>query len=176
MTTLVKVFADLIEQANAAPREIAEGAARELIDAARGAGFLIHPEEPHPASRAGREIEILRAVRKVVYSNIETERVQQDQQWGGPEHDDQHQLEDWCMFIEYQLERCNGVGGPEYRERMVKVAALAVAAIESWDRVYKDAPQPSTQMTADQQWTEEEILEMRAQEAEPYTINRITGE
>jgi len=131
--TAVKVLADAIEKANAASREIAEGAAHELIEVLRGAGFVIVPPDPQfpPAE---------------VYNAIRNERIQQDQQWGGPDHDDTHELEDWCMFIEYQLERCNGVGGPEYRERMVKVAALAVAAIEAWDRNYANVDQPSTQM------------------------------
>lgn len=74
-----------------------------------------------------------------VFAEIQAERVRQDEQWGGPEHDDTHGPADWCDYIERQLSEADGVIGLQnpaaWRERMVKIAALAVAAIESHDRV-----------------------------------------
>lgn len=76
--------------------------------------------------------------------DIMAEREHQDIQWGGPEHDDQHNGGDWLGYIEYQLNRAHNetllddgleiVDPAHYRERLVKVAALAWAAIEAVDR------------------------------------------
>lgn len=81
--------------------------------------------------------------------DIIAERVAQDKQWGGPEHDDAHRGVDWLRYINRQSTlACNEtlsddaseVVDPEgYRARMVKIAALAIAAIESHDRKH-DAP------------------------------------
>jgi hypothetical protein len=72
----------------------------------------------------------------IVITDISKERVQQDEQWGGPEHDDQHTLDDWERFIILQLNlmQLSVPTGRTPRDRLVKVAALAVAAIESLDR------------------------------------------
>ena len=84
------------------------------------------------------------------------ERVRQDKQWGGPHHDDQHTYKDWLGFIRKQLNEILSHPGDKaaldeamkstfkdshtgrefsnlqlFEERMVKVAALAVAAIQS---------------------------------------------
>jgi hypothetical protein len=75
-----------------------------------------------------------------VYADIRAERERQDEQWGGPEHDDEHGPADWLHFIDKQI--IAGVFDVElgeqnpgsYRARLVKTAALAVAAIESHDR------------------------------------------
>lgn len=62
---------------------------------------------------------------------IETERDDQDEQWGGPDHDDDHDENDWVKYIRKQIDKKD----ERFRERMIKVAALAVAAIESYDRI-----------------------------------------
>ena len=79
-----------------------------------------------------------------ILGEIVNERDLQDRQWGGPEHDDQHGMMDWLNYIQKQSNQATALlchqepGGPEqYRERMVKIAALAVAAIESYDRKLK---------------------------------------
>lgn len=66
-----------------------------------------------------------------VYMNIRAERARQDEQWGGPEHDDEHTPWDWARLIECQTD-----WGREKDPwcRFVKIAALAVAAIESIER------------------------------------------
>jgi hypothetical protein len=77
-----------------------------------------------------------------VYADIRAERVQQDAQWGGPEHDDSHEGGAWLEYIEAQARKAwRTVTAAEYRERLVKIAALAVAAIESHDR--KSAMNPT---------------------------------
>lgn len=76
--------------------------------------------------------------------SVIAERLAQNEQWGGPEHDDTHTGDDWLSFIgKQQLTAVNEtlsdngleVMDPEgYRARLVKIAALAFAAIESHDR------------------------------------------
>jgi hypothetical protein len=72
------------------------------------------------------------------YTDIEHKRRQQDIQWGGTTHYYLHSQGDWVQFINNQLSQIhyNGVDEPliDFRERMVDIAALAVAAIESHDR------------------------------------------
>lgn len=72
-----------------------------------------------------------------VYLEIGAERIRQDQQWGGPGHDDQHSRWDWRLFIENQsiLSIGNDVSPIGFQQRMIKVAALSVAAIESSRRL-----------------------------------------
>lgn len=68
------------------------------------------------------------------------ERKRQDEQWGGPSHDDCHHRNDWITFIRKQLNLADGdasgasVPDADFWERMVKVAALAMAAAESQRR------------------------------------------
>ena len=68
-----------------------------------------------------------------IYQEVLAERTRQDKQWGGPEHDDSHDDTQWLMFIDYQMDRCY-LHPDEVRNRLVKIAALAFAAIESLDR------------------------------------------
>lgn len=88
--------------------------------------------------------EQLRAVVQVL-----AHRVAQDTQWGGAEHDDEHQISEFFTFILDQIDKAildqfNGDGFPapgggyhnpqRARERLKKIAALAIAAMESLDR------------------------------------------
>lgn len=67
-----------------------------------------------------------------VFAEVQQERRLQDKRWGGPLHDDQHSRSDFSMFI---YERIGGLKRDEpYRQRMIEIAALAVAAVESFDR------------------------------------------
>jgi hypothetical protein len=76
-----------------------------------------------------------------VLEDVLEERISQDAQWGGPAHDDEHSVFEWYGFIEHQMEllaveqQGHDVDDiPTARARLVKIAALAVAAIESLDR------------------------------------------
>lgn len=74
-----------------------------------------------------------------VLEAVAAERARQDHKWGGPEADDARKTEiDWVADIQaYVAWACqmHRSGSPEkYRRRMMQVAALAVAACESYDR------------------------------------------
>ncbi len=68
--------------------------------------------------------------------DITMERVLQDHQWGGPETDDQRSEAEWSEYIHRQLSKLfqDEGGALAARDRFVKVAALAIAAIQSIDR------------------------------------------
>lgn len=77
-------------------------------------------------------------------AEIAAERTRQEAQHGGDENDDKNRFIDWAIFIGYQLDRGHHEKDPaKERARMVKIAALAVAAIEAYDRrpEAKNAPQ-----------------------------------
>lgn len=63
-------------------------------------------------------------------------RVRQDTKWGGPEHDDTHTHTDWINLIDKRLAPPVSHRTPavEYRRAMIEIAALAIAAVESFDR------------------------------------------
>lgn len=75
---------------------------------------------------------------------IHGERAAQDEQWGGPGHDDGHMPEAWFGLVQRQIDRAAASvsDGPAWdrvdvdlmRTRLVKVAALAVAGVQSIDR------------------------------------------
>ncbi len=87
------------------------------------------------AYRVGRAEAVPSAIIDVL-----AEREHQDAQWGGEAHDDTHLKDDWLHFIRKQLDHAFHVGTPGVRDRLVKIAALAVAAIESHDRVTHRQP------------------------------------
>jgi len=66
-----------------------------------------------------------------IFQEVLEERVNQDTEWGGPEHDDTHNMYDWFDFIGKQV--FEGIKGIP-RTALVKIAALAFAGIESIDR------------------------------------------
>lgn len=74
-----------------------------------------------------------------VMNEIATERERQNKKFGGPDADDQRKApQDWCNDIEAYIawaRQMDRMGSPDkYRRRMMQVAALAVAACESFDR------------------------------------------
>jgi hypothetical protein len=74
----------------------------------------------------------LKRVRFHILHEVDDERMRQDRQWGGIKHDDKHTPADWVLFIIAHANKA--IRHDNYRERMLKVAALAVAAVESYDR------------------------------------------
>lgn len=74
---------------------------------------------------------------EAVLSDIAVERLKQDVRWGGSGHDDTHGSHDWLAFILKHSGRA--VTWPfnlaTFRRQMVRVAALAIAAIEWSDRL-----------------------------------------
>jgi len=79
-------------------------------------------------------------VRKLrIFAEILQERMAQDKQWGGEDHDRKHTIYDWVALLAKHLGKSMGTSrtdnyGVVFRRQMVKVAALAVAAIEWIDR------------------------------------------
>lgn len=65
------------------------------------------------------------------------ERIRQDRQWGGAEHDDQHGRDAWACFIKKQLGMLYS-GKSDWEERMIKIGALAMAAVASDRRLRMD--------------------------------------
>jgi hypothetical protein len=76
-------------------------------------------------------------MRSNIFDLIDQERQSQDAQWGGAIHDDSHDLSAWHWFISKQLKLTDTRIPEIFEHRMVKVAALAVAAIESSRRQRK---------------------------------------
>ena len=80
-------------------------------------------------------------------SDVIAERARQDAQWGGPEHDDTHTPSDWRSYrnrFEGRAAEAFGKRHADHRACLVKIAALAVAQIESFDRLR--AASPSTEV------------------------------
>lgn len=70
-----------------------------------------------------------------VYDEIKEEREYQDIKWG-TEFDNKNTLNDWCSYIVNYLGRAVTMfnNPKDQRLALIKVAALAVAALESFDR------------------------------------------
>jgi len=90
-----------------------------------------HEEEKTPLAACPLLTDVLAAV--------VAERARQDGKWGGAQVDDARKTPaDWCLDIEaYNTWACqmHRMGSPDkYRRRMMQVAALAIAACESFDR------------------------------------------
>lgn len=82
-----------------------------------------------------------------VIGEVMVERARQDAQWGGPKHDDEHKPADWLTYIDQQVSKAHRLlrDAPDatldtdqhdaaLRERLVKVAALALAGLASYER------------------------------------------
>ena len=78
--------------------------------------------------------------RKNILLEVDNERERQNQQWGGDHHDDQHITPEFCAWIDnysgWASQKSQGGDNVEARKRLIQVAALAVAAVESIDRKY----------------------------------------
>ncbi len=70
-----------------------------------------------------------------VYEEIKAEREYQDKKWGIA-FDDKNTLNDWITYINIYAAKAAAMGNTkeEQRKQMVKVAALTVAALQSFDR------------------------------------------
>ncbi|WP_416052772.1 hypothetical protein [Cupriavidus basilensis] len=87
---------------------------------------LLAAEQP---SEGKRDASTEQVCREVV-----AERARQTVLWGGPEHDDEHTNNDFLRFIHYQMNSIAHDTPDLHRARFVKIAALAVAAVERIDR------------------------------------------
>lgn len=69
-----------------------------------------------------------------IIEDINSERAEQDRRFGGPWHDDDHTPDDWIKFIRKHATQALTATPTDYRYELVRIAALAVAAIQSVDR------------------------------------------
>lgn len=68
------------------------------------------------------------------------ERVLQDAQWGGPQHDDTHTPDNWLSYIGKQMYKVQTEQDPDARrDAFVKIISLGVAALQSHDRLHPPA-------------------------------------
>jgi hypothetical protein len=92
-------------------------------------------------SDGGLAVEIEPRERMAIFGEVHLERRAQDAQWGGAQHDEEHDAADWSRFMQQQAGKgfaeAHRQLGPKWRARFVKIAALAVAAVESIDRQTK---------------------------------------
>jgi hypothetical protein len=86
-----------------------------------------------------------------ILEEIKSERQLEDREWSGTERDDVYEPEKWCSLLRHQIRLADRaacsmatdeITGAEeqslvvgYRERLIKIAALAIAATESLDRI-----------------------------------------
>lgn len=80
-------------------------------------------------------------MREKIFGEISVEREYQDGKWG-TEFDDKNTLNDWITYIgmygSYAAKM--GASKEDQRNNMLKVAALAIAALETFDRKGGFAP------------------------------------
>jgi hypothetical protein len=74
--------------------------------------------------------------RSDIFAEIDEERTKQDEEYGGPERDDDHGPGGWILALTKHVGRAvqwkSNVNG--FRRQMLIVASLGVAAIEWCDR------------------------------------------
>lgn len=84
--------------------------------------------------------------RKEIYKCIDTERDYQDQRWGGQQHDEQHRVADWLLFIETQLNEAKknlyNDGNIAGVKNIKKIAALCIACMEKYGCLEKTVELP----------------------------------
>lgn len=75
---------------------------------------------------------------ETILAEVARERLRQDGKWGGPTHDDTHSTAEFVQWIEDYAgwaRMMASMNSPDKaRNRLIQVAALAVAAVESIDR------------------------------------------
>lgn len=69
--------------------------------------------------------------RRAIFDEVNTERNRQDRKWGGKQHDSQHGVDDWVGYIYEHAQRALDRDEQVTRKQLVRVAALAVAALEN---------------------------------------------
>ena len=72
-----------------------------------------------------------------VFDEIKAEMDRQTVEWGGPTHDDIHDPKDWHFILSVQMGKLAESlleGRQSPRRRIIQIAAVCVAAVESMDR------------------------------------------
>lgn len=131
---MAREFIDHRDDEAAAQWEMKRERAGEFVNAL---GKYLAGSDPSMAIEMPRE-------RMALFGEIHVERQRQDAKYGGTEHDDTHVMNDWiALATRYAGEAaprpaCNKSPKPYdfdyFRKAMVRVAAIAVAAVEWHDR------------------------------------------
>ena len=99
-------------------------------------GYLRRVDTPMPPCTEQQGGELREGCRSCIFAEIEAERERQDKRWGGLAHDQGHVVKEWVGFIcEYAAKAGKLLTWEDCRYRLIQVAALAVAAIESTDKL-----------------------------------------
>ena len=115
------------------------------LDSISNVQVQLNPTEPLTAQFTAyirlhvEEKTLPRRVPMEQFRQIMAKRAAQDEQWGGPNHDDTHSPKQWCEYIQKQLEQAKrelvvNQNPTAYRLRLEDIAALALAAMETYDR------------------------------------------
>jgi hypothetical protein len=75
-----------------------------------------------------------------ILDEIRRERDRQDEKYGGRDHDDSHHPGDWCLILAKYLgcaaaDTIDAEPDAAFRGNMIKIAAVAIAAAQSLDRI-----------------------------------------
>ncbi len=96
--------------------------------------------------------------RESIFVEVAAERARQDALFGGAEHDDQHSVTHWIAILCRHVGLATDDGSPDnvclldhqlaghdparYRRQLVRVAAVAIAALESYERKLEQIATP----------------------------------
>lgn len=73
-----------------------------------------------------------------IIEEVVEERIAQNTKWGGPIHDDANTINDWVATLARHCglaaSDAREIDAVRFRKQMIRVAALAIAAVESADR------------------------------------------
>lgn len=95
-------------------------------------------------SKTSKRYLIKPTTNQTINKEIQTERERQDKKWGKQDHTPHY----WMVILMEEVgEAANAICGKahdykNYREELIQIAAVAVAAIESYDRSQLNAQEP----------------------------------
>ena len=76
-----------------------------------------------------------------ILDEIRRERDRQDARYSDPDHDDSHYPGDWCLILTKYVGRAadtiDADADAVFRENMIRIAAVAIAVTQSFDRVQR---------------------------------------
>jgi hypothetical protein len=80
--------------------------------------------------------ENIMSIKQNIIKAVVVERYRQDAQWGGIQHDIEHDDTEWLHYIDRQSKKyldtvSSGMDDPDFIRCMVKINALSMAAIET---------------------------------------------
>ncbi len=85
-------------------------------------------------------------------AEVAAERRRQDAKWGGAEHDDHHTVAEWARLIQNYAGWAEVMAGMashyKARNRLLQVAALALAAVQALDRNVERSNTPNARANA----------------------------